>query len=262
MKTNNEMRNAECGMRSAEISRQWLTAGDAPPLRAPRAFTLIELLVVISVIALLAALTFPALRAAKLSMLRARAKSEMTQIETAIERYKDKFGHYPPDNRISANPDPYALNQLYYELLGTTNVGTPAAPIAATLDGSAQIARDSLPSVFGANVSGFLNCARTGGDEAVNAISFLRGLKPGQFLAITNGTSETPICSVLGANLDGPLIYKNAVGAKLNPWRYNSSSPTNNPNTFDLWIDVAAGGKTNRICNWSDRPLVVSTPYW
>jgi len=226
--------------------------------RAARAFTLIELLVVLAVIGLLAALTFPALRAAKLSMLRARAKSEMTQVETAIERYKDRFGHYPPDNRISANPDPYALNQLYYELLGTTN----SSGVFQTLDGSAQIADGSLPAVFGPNVTGFLNCARTGGDEAVNAVSFLKGLKPGQFLAITNGTSAVPVCNLLGANLDGPLIYKNAVGAKLNPWRYNSSSPTNNLNSFDLWIDVDAGGKTNRICNWSDRPLVVSTPYW
>ncbi len=246
------MKNAECRMKPAEGGRELR----AP--RAARAFTLIELLVVLAVIGLLAALTFPALRAAKLSMLRARAKSEMTQVETAIERYKDRFGHYPPDNRISANPDPYALNQLYYELLGTTN----SSGVFQTLDGSAQIADGSLPAVFGPNVSGFLNCARTGGDEAVNAVSFLKGLKPGQFLAITNGTSPVPVCNLLGANLDGPLIYKNAVGAKLNPWRYNSSSPTNNPNSFDLWIDVDAGGKTNRICNWSDRPLVVSTPYW
>jgi len=246
------MNNAECRMKPAEGGREL----QAP--RAARAFTLIELLVVLAVIGLLAALTFPALRAAKLSMLRARAKSEMTQIETAIERYKDRFGHYPPDNRISANPDPYALNQRYYELLGTTN----SSGVFQTLDGSAQIADGSLPAVFGPNVTGFLNCARTGGDEAVNAVSFLKGLKPGQFLAITNGTSAVPVCNLLGANLDGPLIYKNAVGAKLNPWRYNSSSPTNNPNSFDLWIDVDAGGKTNRICNWSDRPLVVSTPYW
>ena len=252
MKGECRMKNAECRMKPAEGGREL----HAP--RAARAFTLIELLVVIAVIGLLAALTFPALRAAKLSMLRARAKSEMTQIETAIERYKDKLGHYPPDNRISANPDPYALNQLYYELLGTTN----SSGVFQTLDGSAQIADGSLPAVFGPNVTGFLNCARTGGDEAVNAVSFLKGLKPGQFLAITNGTSAVPVCNLLGASLDGPLVYRNAIGAKLNPWRYNSSSPTNNPNSFDLWIDVAAGGKTNRICNWSDRPLVVSTPYW
>ena len=30
--------------------------------------------------------------------MRARARGEMIQVETAIERYKDKLGYYPPDN--------------------------------------------------------------------------------------------------------------------------------------------------------------------
>ena len=38
-------------------------------------------------------------------------KAELTAIETAIEAYKQKFGHYPPDN-----PDTPILNGLYYEL--------------------------------------------------------------------------------------------------------------------------------------------------
>jgi len=37
-----------------------------------------------------------------------------------------------------------------------------------------------------------------------------------------------------------------------NPWRYNSSNPRYNPKSYDLWIDVTVGGKTNRVCNWSD----------
>ena len=42
----------------------------------------------------------------------------------------------------------------------------------------------------------------------------------------------------------------------LNPWRYVSSNPTNNPGEFDLWVDIIVGGKTNRICNWSDKPPI------
>ena len=222
-----------------------------------KAFTLVELLVVMSVIAVLAALTFPAVNAAKISMLRARAKSELMQMETAIERYKDKLGYYPPDNRIAANPDHYALNQLYYELLGVTNVSIGGAPGYQTLDGSAQIRVADVPNVFGPTVTGFMNCARGGsGDEAPTGAAFLRGLKPSQFLALT-----TPSCTVLGSALEGPLTYPGAQGAKINPWRYKSSSPRYNPKTFDLWIDVLARGKTNRICNWSDKPIIVSAPY-
>ena len=231
---------------------------NTPPLpRASRAFTLIELLVVIAVIAVLAALTFPAVQGVKASSIRTRAKGELTQMETAIERYYQKLGYYPPDN-----PANWALNQLYYELLGTTNVGTPAAPVYVTLDGSARITAAGLGLVFGPNVTGFANCSRPGrSDDVPGATAFLNNLKPSQFMVITNDPSSTS-CSVLGSGIEGwpTMVYMDSRGAKLNPWRYNSSSPQHNPKSFDLWIDVMVGSKTNRICNWSDRPLVTDGP--
>jgi prepilin-type N-terminal cleavage/methylation domain-containing protein len=219
--------------------------------RPARAFTLIELLIVISVIALLAALTFPAVRGAKLSVMRARARSEMTQVETAIERYKDKLGYYPPDNATN-----WAMNQLYYELLGTTNIGTAAAPIYSTLDGSSQIKASDFGTAFGTTVTGFMNCSRASrGDEPSGAMSFLKGLKPGQCMVLTNPSG--PICTILVCALDGPPALGSPGSDKINPWRYNSSSPYYNTKSFDLWIDVIAGNKTNRICNWSDKPITV-----
>lgn len=252
------MKKEECRRQNVErVTRHPRSHFTHHAPRSARAFTLVELLVVMAVIGLLAALTFPAVQGARIAMLRARAKSEMVQLETAIERYKDKLGHYPPDTRLGGNPDPYAVNQLYYELLGTTNTGTAANPVYVTLDGSATIDAAGLTSAFGSGVTGFINCARTGGDDAVNAVSFLKGLKPSQFLA-----PDAPACTVLGSALEGPLTYlKTSSGAKINPWRYNASNPTNNVKTFDLWIDVTVGSKTNRICNWSEKPLVISTPY-
>src|SRR5438128_1291123 len=84
-----------------------------------KAFTLIELLVVIAIIALLAALLFPVGVAANSLKIRARTRAELSQISTAIEVYKAKVGHYPPDN-----PGSPVVNQLYFELTGTTNDGT------------------------------------------------------------------------------------------------------------------------------------------
>jgi prepilin-type N-terminal cleavage/methylation domain-containing protein len=240
-KAESRKQKAECGMRNA-VSR--ITH------HTPRGFTLIELLVVISVIALLAALTFPAVGAARLAMMRARARSEMAQIETAIERYHDKLGYYPPDNAPN-----WAPNQLYYELLGTINSGG----VYHTLDDSAQIKTAEIPNVFGPTVTGFMNCSQGGDDGTPGAVAFLKGLKPAQFMPVTNGISSASF-TVLGTSLDGPQYFSN-LGAKLNPWRYNASSPRYNPKSFDLWIDVMAGSKTNRISNWSDRPLIVSTPY-
>ena len=56
---------------------------------------------------------------------------------------------------------------------------------------------------------------------------------------------------------------KGANPPTLNPWRYNSSSPTNNPNSFDLWIELNLGGKTFLVCNWSKQPLRITkhNPY-
>jgi prepilin-type N-terminal cleavage/methylation domain-containing protein len=233
-------------------------------LRTSWAFTLIELLVVISVIAILAALTFPAVRAARSSMMRARAKSELFGMQAAIETYKDKLGYYPPDNYVAANPDHYAFNQLYYELLGTTNLTIAGQSYYQTLDGSTQIKATDLPTVFGSGVTGFMNCAHPGrGGDAPNAVSFFpKGLRAGQFMALTNGAVSTPVY-VLGTSLDGPPteVYHDNLGAKLNPWRYNSSNPHYNTKSFDLWIDITLGDKTNRISNWSDRPLIVGAPY-
>jgi prepilin-type N-terminal cleavage/methylation domain-containing protein len=219
--------------------------------RGARAFTLIELLIVISVIAALAALTFPAVRGARLSVMRSRARSEMIQIESAIERYQQKLGYYPPDN-----PGNWELNQLYYELLGTTNIGTAPNNVYFTLDGSSRIKASDFNAAFpGLKVTGFMNCARAGrGDEAPSAVSFLTGLKSSQFTVLTNPSG--PFCTILVSGLPGPPL-PGGLGATINPWRYNSSSPQHNRKTFDLWVDVLAGNKTNRICNWSEKPLTV-----
>jgi prepilin-type N-terminal cleavage/methylation domain-containing protein len=217
-------------------------------------FTIIELLVVIAIIGLLATLIFPAVRAARISVMRSRARSELIQIATAIERYKDKLGYYPPDN-----PPNWAVNQLYYELLGITNIGSATEPVYVTLDGSSRIKASDFGAAFGPNVTGFMNCARPGrGGDTPGAVAFLWGLRPNQSTILTN-QSGIPVCTILVSALDGPPAL--ASGGKVNSWRYNSSSPRFNPKSFDLWIDVMAGDKTNRICNWSERPLVVGGPY-
>ena len=63
--------------------------------RHSRAFTLIELLVVISVIAVLAALAFPAVNGAIDSARKTKAKSDVTQIVTAIKAYQTEYGKLP-----------------------------------------------------------------------------------------------------------------------------------------------------------------------
>jgi len=218
------------------------------PRSTPSAFTLIELLVVIAVIAILAALVIPVSGAVRAAGTKRRAMAEMTEVETLIESYKAKLGHYPPDN--PGNP---LLNQLYYELMGTTN----DTHNYITLDGSATVSILSVSALFGPNVSGFVNSTKGGGgDEAGGATRFIKGLKPGQIGSVK--PNQGPVLLVGVPWQKGPPPFATpplGTSTNLNPWRYNQSSPTNNPNTYDLWLDVVIGGKPFRICNWNKQPL-------
>ncbi len=212
-----------------------------------RAFTLIELLAVITIIGIIAAFLIPTIGAVKRHELINKTQAEMAQVETAIDRYKAAYGFYPPDSVETLNNVP--ITQLYYELLGTTNNGGTYQ----TLDGSAQIPAGSVSTAFGANVGGFINCSKTNADESSpQARNFLPDLRPNQIGSnITN--NNVPITLLLGS-VGGP----SPLGTGINPWRYNSHSPTNNPGSYDLWIQLSIAGKTNLICNWSRQPQINS----
>ncbi len=239
--------------------------------QVPCAFTLIELLVVIAIIAVLASMIFPITRAVNRTKTLTRARGELTEIETAIASYKAKTGVYPPDNTkpantLSARALAHATNPLYYELVGTTIISPSGAkPVYQTLDGSTQISAMDAAAAFG--VSGFVNSDRGGGgDEGQQAQNFFPNLAQqniGQFRLPNGATVRALVCSVpWPANSTVPYSPLMIPGAQtLNPWRYNSSNPTNNPTSYDLWVDVIINGKTNRISNWSSQPIIVGQPY-
>jgi hypothetical protein len=47
-----------------------------------------------------------------------------------------------------------------------------------------------------------------------------------------------------------------AAGFSGNPFRYVYPG-TNNPSSYDLWIDLSISGKTNRISNWTRQPQIL-----
>jgi prepilin-type N-terminal cleavage/methylation domain-containing protein len=212
-------------------------------LKRPHAFTLVELLVVIAIIAVLVGFTIPALDAVKKRQVINQTQAEMGQLNAAIQNYHATYGIYPPDN-----PGNALNNQLYYELVGMTNTSPPGvSPVVyRTLDGSQTIDSAQLATAFGAGVGGIVNCSKfKAGEEAQPAQNFLHDLRPNQTAVVGNVT-------LLVASVGGPDASYAPLGtADVNPWRYNSSNPTNNPGTYDLWVQLVIIGKTNLVCNWS-----------
>jgi prepilin-type N-terminal cleavage/methylation domain-containing protein len=181
-----------------KTQKRWITDGEsrsvfhqpaARPFSIPNpkfkiqnlpAFTLIELLVVISIMAVLAALTIPVIHSVKRQQYIRNVQAEMQQVETALENYKAKYGFYPPSNQNGTNSylplDRSQFSQLYYELSGTTLVTNGGTIYFSTLDGSSQIKVTDVNTAYG--VSGFINCSKGSGEDAVAAKNFLSGFTP------------------------------------------------------------------------------------
>ena len=211
-----------------------------------RAFTLVEMLVVMAVIAVLAAILFPAFGAIKKSGTLKKTRAQLGKVVMAVEAYKQQHGHYPPDN-----PDNPVVNQLYYELGGTRLNGTEYQ----TESGQGNMPAGNFSSFFGGGrVTGFVNVSRGGGDEAQSAKNHLIGIPPSDYLLVTNGVPGV----VLGTTIKGPIMLNDTNNAAINPFRYVSTAASNNPGHFDLWVDIIVGGKTNRISNWSEKAQTVA----
>jgi prepilin-type N-terminal cleavage/methylation domain-containing protein len=227
----------------------------SPQFRAPqsalRAFTLIEMLVVIGIIATLAALIAVGAAGVMHKGRVARVQTELKGIEAIIENYKVKKGFYPPDNTNSAIQNP-----LFYELTGTALVINNSTPYFASSISHTMLSQTvDVPTIF--RLGGFVN-ASADTNEFQNYFG-RADLKAQAWALVTNGPPPPPPFALLGiGGLKGPVELRGpATVISINPWRYNSSNPTNNPGSYDLWMDFISQGKTNRVSNWSKDPQIV-----
>jgi hypothetical protein len=142
-------------------------------------------------------------------------------------------------------------NQLYYELEGTFTTNVSGALAYMTLDHISWIAAGSVPTVFGGGVGGFMNCNKPGADEAAaRAENFLLELNTNQFNTVTVAGIQV---NLLVSPVGGPDTGYTPLGLMdVNPWRYVYPG-TNNPGSYDLWIQLVIAGQTNLICNWDKQ---------
>ena len=205
---------------------------NSPAFNAGAAFSLIEVLVVISIIATLAALTVGLAGRAAESKKTSQIAAEMAALETAIERYKEQLGFYPPDN-----PNDPTRPPLFYELTGTR----PSGIDYQTLVGGDPISGVDVLSYFGR--PGFAN------SQPGEAKNFLEQLKAAQYREI-KPTLATSHIKFLVVPVDGPNSATGVDDKPMNTWRYNSTNPTNNVGHFDLWAEVTIRSRTVIKGNW------------
>ena len=236
--------------------------GFAPCIRtspSKEAFTIVELLVVISIIALLAGLVVGLAGMASSKSKEARVRAEMNQLIADIDGYYAVFRQYPPDNVIdpgkkTVNPH---INQLYYELTGTV-VKRPDKDkddrFVFEIPGSEEtLPAQTVLSLF--HAEGFINAAMRAAEIRYKA----------SFRSSQRRRINPPPTEVLAIPVDWPKGVPNPAfpsGSnpellRINPWRYVSTNPTNNPGSYDLWAEYVIGRKTNVIGNWSRETIVL-----
>lgn len=248
------------------------------PVPAVLAFTLIELLVVISIIAVLAGLVVGVAPAASKRMREARINAELAALVSAIEAYKVKYGVYPPDNYDPTNrvTNPI-LNSLYYELTGVLVDNNPANPRIISAEDNAVISPEVFQRYFGRE--GVMNsipqipastpAAQYKLDREQKKNLIRREFKKGQYAEIFRSQSDSGYVDleVLAVGFSGDASGKKGSGFSwpprspisehpvktnpgLNPWRYVSTNPTNNPGRFDLWAEIRERDGTRIVGNW------------
>ena len=249
-----------------------------PPAASRRetAFTLLELLVVMSIIGILAGMVVGLAPAAATKMKEARVRAELQQLVTLIEAYKSRFGVYPPDGirRVQVPgqgfqtlPNP-ALSPLFYELSGVylTNANSVDGYFIPRADGDDGdgIRSAELQAWFGRE--GILNAKP---HELRNRL-FITDFKEGQYAEVFRNRNDPGYVDieVLVVGFSSDASGKRANGLfwphnrtdhpvpsnkGLNPWRYVSTNPTNNPGGFDLWAEIPVGrDRVKVIGNWKE----------
>ena len=221
------------------------------------AFTLIELLAVIAIIGVLAGFIIGGLGAAKKRQNITTATAELKFIEDALESYKLKYGSYPPGNQLSPSsvlPNPSMLPPLFYELSGLTLGGS----LYTTLDGAAKIQVTGSPYSYlkNFNLTGALNLSHGNGEDAKGAENFLPNLKStmvGFAGTPSIGSAAITTLRVLVTSVRGPDIGWQPLGFQdVNPFQYVYPG-TNNPGSYDLWVELHISGKTYIIGNWTAK---------
>ena len=107
----------------------WVRTGAG---RVQRGFTLVELLVVIAIIGTLVGLLVPAVFGVVSNMNRASVKFELQALNDGVEKYRSKYGDYPPDGSSWTVMESHLRKAFPNILQSELNLLNPASPVPST----------------------------------------------------------------------------------------------------------------------------------
>jgi hypothetical protein len=169
----------------------------------------------------------------------AEVRNQRGKLVNAIEAYKAQFGVYPPDHVLSRQPlvvDP-VTNTLFYELVGV--IYSPTNKMFQA--GGMEAAEEKYVKDF-FQIEGFKNCGQT-----PDTITKFLKIEP----VPARQLHDDPDVFAVGFQVPYVGIPPEVVWEfDASPWRYVSSSPTNNPGKFDLWIELKTKYQRVVIGNW------------
>lgn len=167
-----------------------------------------------------------------------RIRQQRQTIIAAIEAYKSHFGFYPPDHVLRREPLAVdaVTNTLFYELAGVQYDRTnDFFAIKGLESAQAKFVKELL------GCTAFTNC--------VEAPAHPQRFLPNDFLPAGQFHDDPDVYSLGVLPYDG-LDSELAWDLDISSWRYVSTSPTNNPGKFDLWLEVRWKKQSITVGNW------------
>jgi len=163
-------------------------------------------------------------------------RDQRQSLVRAIESYRNHFGVYPFDNVITRQPllVDAINNPLLYELAGVNYNPT-----------NETISLGRLESAEAKYVKRFFHC-----EGFKNYADKVNHFLPTENLPVRQ-LHDDPDVFVLAFNMPYEIVAPELIWEfETSAWRYVSSSPTNNPGRFDLWIELKTKWQTITIGNW------------
>jgi prepilin-type N-terminal cleavage/methylation domain-containing protein len=197
------------------------------------AFTLMEILVVMVIITILAGITVPIVSSARTSAKKGVTSAQIGQLELALKQFESDFGVFPPDSYISTDT-PISLGGIDIPVDPEDDFGTGTKCLVFFLGSKFTFNSDDFNGVYGP----YIEFKKSQLDEVIGDVF----------------TDNPPDITIEGVNGTKKVFqYKDPFGEY---YIYNSSSPSNNTASFDIYsfgadkIDDSGDPASDDITNW------------